>query len=195
MSWFGIPLRSPGKLIFGTFLALVLLTPSASSQQSSTGLLTAFVSQSNQGDRLVYDAARDWFIKCSTSNEGKNRRCELETDLSNTDNERVVDFSIQIIVTGKKTPPLAIVRTPLDLHLAKGVELRVGKGLVGKLTYRSCHSTGCVVPFSMVGQVSRRFLRGNRARFVFFDLKGKKQQLELSLLGISSALKRARNFF
>ena len=114
---------------------------------------------------------------------------------ANADEDLARRFSVQVVLTGKKTPPLAIVRTPLDLHLSKGVELRVDKSLVGNLTYRSGHSNGLVVPFSIGGQIRRRFIQGSRATLVFYDLKGKEQRMDLSLLGIANALRMARGFF
>lgn len=98
-------------------------------------------------------------------------------------------------MTNQSTPPLVIVRTPLDFHLSKGVEMRVDKIFVGRLTYRSCHKVGCVVPFSMVGSVNQRMLAGFNATFEFQDLQGEKPTASVSLLGISSALKTARGFF
>ena len=183
------------KSLPAALVTLLLTTPTAFGQNVSNQLLTDLAKQDSEGEQLVYEQSRDWFIKCTSSASGKKRRCELESPFSNDDATLAKTFSAQIILTGAKTPPLIIVRTPLDLHLSKGVELRVGKSLVGKLTYRSCHSSGCVVPFSMDGQVNRRFLRGSKASFTFFDLKGKAQRLELSLLGISRAIKRARDFF
>ena len=183
------------KSLPAALVALSLTAPAAMGQNVPSQLLTDLATQDSQGEQLVYEQSRDWFIKCASSDSGKKRRCELESPLSNDDTALAKAFSAQIILTGAKTPPLVIVRTPLDLHLSKGVELRVGKSLVGKLTYRSCHGSGCVVPFSMVGQVNRRFLRGSKASFTFFDLKGKAQRLELSLLGISKALRTARDFF
>ena len=191
-----IPKRATSTIcrLAGAAVALVLTGTSGAAQQVSDGMLASMVQQANKGDLLRYSQARDWFIRCTTDGVSKKSRCELESTFSNTDKNLAKRFSIQIILTGKKTPPLAVIRSPLDLHLSKGVELRVGKSLVGKLTYRSCHSSGCVVPFSLVGQVNRRFVRGTKATLVFFDLKGGEQRMDLSLLGISNALKSAREF-
>ena len=191
-----IPKRATSTIcrLAGAAVALVLTGTSGAAQQVSDGMLASMVQQANKGDLLRYSQARDWFIRCTTGGVSKKSRCELESTFSNTDKNLAKRFSIQIILTGKKTPPLAVIRSPLDLHLSKGVELRVGKSLVGKLTYRSCHSSGCVVPFSLVGQVNRRFVRGTKATLVFFDLKGGEQRMDLSLLGISNALKSAREF-
>ena len=183
------------RALAGFIVACSLSDQSSFAQQTSKGLLTDFVKQTNKDDQLLYATSRDWFIKCTSRKVAKQSRCELESTFANVDEDLARRFSIQIVLTGKQTPPLAIVRTPLDLHLSKGVELRVGKSRVGKLTYRSCHSNGCVVPFSLVGQVSRRFIQGTRATLVFYDLKAKEQRMDLSLLGIANALRKARGFF
>ena len=89
---------------------------------------------------------------------------------------------------------IGFVETPLDLLISRGVEFTIDKSRVGKLTFRSCHSHGCVVPFNLKGSIGRRLSRGIGARFVFRDMKDAKETIDFSLKGISNALRVARNF-
>lgn len=174
--------------------AVLILATQAAGAQQSAGFLTDLATSTDTKDRLFYHKVRDWFVNCTYTHSSETGRCELESSLSSLDEKLAKMFRIQIVISDRKAPPLAILRTPLDLHLSKGVDMRVGKSLVGKLTYRSCHTSGCIVPFSMIGQINRRLIRGTRATFEFHQLRGKQIRLELSLLGISAALKAARNF-
>lgn len=184
-----------GVKVFAVLSPLVLLSQFSFAQQSDVTLLTRLVVQLNKNDRVFYHQTKDWFVKCDYKEVQDSRRCELSTPVIEDDEAEKVPFSISLIMTGKSDPPLAVIRTPLDFHLSKGVEMRVDKSLVGKLSYRSCHQTGCVVPFSMIGSINRRMLAGSNAAFEFQDLLGKKETAQFSLLGITNALRISRGFF
>ena len=187
----------PRKL-FGAFAVFFLFAAAPQvgiAQQANAPLLTQLAQQTNAGDHVFFNRSKNWSVKCDYQAKLDQRKCELSTPLQTAKDQSNLSFSMIIVMANADTPPVAIIRTPLDLHLAKGVDMLIDDKLVGKLTFRSCHQNGCVVPFSMQGTINTRMRAGLDATLEFYDLAGTKHVAKFSLLGITQALRTARDFF
>lgn len=133
-------------------------------------------------------------MKCDYQAEADNSQCELATSMVPQEKGQGPAFGLTIVMSGKDTPPVAIVRTPLNLLLSSGVAMKVDQRPVGKLAYRSCSEKGCIVPFSLQGSVLTSLVKGTNVDFEFSDLSEHTQTARFSLLGIAKALSLATDF-
>lgn len=173
---------------------LVLFTTASFAQGHGSHLLTQAVKVGSQGDVLEYASFKDWKVECRTSGTNVKSRCEMNTPvLIETDEKKILSaVSIKLIFEDPNKPAIAVIQTPLELLLSKGIELEIDGRKLGKLTYRSCHATGCLAPFSVSGGIRRAMLNGLSAKLTLFNLEGKAKKHQFSLLGISNAIQYAR---
>lgn len=157
-------------------------------QENTPRLLTDAVTESSLVDQINYATYKDWFVECQTSKKTDASRCELTTQISSEPDQPSIGLSLKLIFENSKKPGIAIIQTPLELLLSKGIELEIDRRKLGKLTYRSCHETGCLAPFSVSGSTRRAMLNGITAKLTIFDLQGNSKTGRFSLLGISNAL-------
>lgn len=168
--------------------------PGASlAQNGAMELVTRQVLQENRGDSSFYHQSKDWFVKCDYQVKSDSRRCELTTLMVPPEKGQGLAVALTLVTGGKDTPPVAIVRTPLNLLLSSGVVMKVDQRPVGKLTYRSCNERGCTVPFSLKGSVLDSLVKGTKVEFDLQDLSENTQTVAFSLLGIAKALRAAGN--
>lgn len=177
------------------FLTCLLGASITHAQELADRLITRTLNAEPSNDIVQYYQSKDWSVKCDYIELKSFRRCELSTIQVYDEGEGPERYQFKIVLDGKRSKPLAIIQTPLDLLLSKGVDFKIDNSLIGKLTYRSCHQTGCVVPFSVAGSVDQRIRNGLKTNFTFYDLGGEKQTVEFSLIGITKALRVARDFF
>lgn len=161
--------------------------------QQRSQLLTEINLDAVSRDQVLYATFSDWYLKCNFQNEQQVKRCELTT-LALKREDQVLPFTLKVVVTDKAKISLAYVETPLDLLIPKGAEFKIDKNKIGKLTFRSCHQRGCIMPFSMSKSINRRMLGGTKARFIFQDLKNRKLVTSFSLIGITQAITTAKRF-
>ena len=166
----------------------------AVAQNASMALVIQQGLQENQGDRVFYHQSRDWFVKCDYQAKSDLRQCDLATLMVPPEDARGLTFGLTIIISSKDIPPVAIVRTPLNLLLSSGVAMKVDQRPVGRLAYRSCDERGCIVPFSLQGSVLNSLLKGANVDFDFHDLSENTQTARFSLLGIAKAFTLAKKY-
>ena len=168
--------------------------PGASlAQDGAVELVTRQVLQENRGDSSFYHQSKDWFVKCDYQVKSDSRRCELTTLMVPPKKGQGLAVALTIVTGGKDTPPVVIVRTPLNLLLSSGVVMKVDQRPVGKLAYRSCNERGCIVPFSLKGTVLDSLVKGAEVEFDLQDLSENTQTVTFSLLGIAKAFRAAGN--
>ena len=182
------------KLLVAAVFLYASLPQTSVSQNVDATLLTQLAPPENQGDLVLYHRSKDWFLKCDYQAKQDIRRCELTTSPLGEHEETKKPYSLIIVTTNAGGPPLVVIRTPLNLHLTKGVSMNVDQRSIGKLSYRSCDRRGCTVPFSMTGATSKRMLQGTKVSFEFHDLSGETQTASFSLIGIASVLKVVEKF-
>lgn len=163
-------------------------------QNGAVELVTRQVLQENRGDRSFYHQSRNWFVKCDYQVKSDSRRCELTTLMMPPEKGQGLAVTLSIVMGGKDTPPVAIVRTPLNLLLSSGVVMKVDQRLVVKLAYRSCNERGCTVPFSLKGSVLDSLVKGTKVEFDLQDLSENTQTMSFSLLGIAKAFTLAKKY-
>lgn len=190
-----IRLRFDFRSCVFAFLICLLEGSITHAQELANQLITTTINHEPTTDVVLYHQSKDWFVKCDYVELKDFRRCEISTIQVRNDKQARRRFHFKIVLDGEKNKPLAIIQTPLEFLLSKGVDFKIDNSAIGKLTYRSCHQTGCVVPFSMAGSVDTRIRNGLKTHFTFYTLDGDKQTAEFSLLGITNALRVARNFF
>jgi invasion protein IalB len=185
------------KAVGKSFIAICLISalPQISlAQNAPKSLVTQQMLQDNSGDSVFYHQSKEWFVKCDYQAKPDIRRCELEALMVPSEEGPGLSFGLTIVMGGKDTPPVAIVRTPLNLLLSSGVAMKVDQRSIGKLAFRSCDERGCIVPFSLKGPVLNSLLKGAAVQFDFYDLSEKTQTARFSLLGIANAFSIARNY-
>lgn len=160
-------------------------------QNGAVELVTRQVLQESQGDRSFYHQSRNWFVKCDYRVKSDSRRCELTTLMVPPEKGQGLAVALTVVTGGEDTPPVAIVRTPLNLLLSSGVVMKVDQRPVGRLAYRSCNERGCIVPFSLKGPVLESLVKGTTAEFDFQDLSEGTHTVTFSLLGIAKAFRAA----
>lgn len=175
---------------------LILFTTPSFAQGPGSHLLTQAVKVGSQGDVLEYAIFKDWSVECRTSGTSDESRCEMNTPvlIETIDKKISSAVSIKLIFEKANKPAIAVIQTPLELLLSKGIELEIDSRKLGKLTYRSCHATGCLAPFSVSGGIRRAMLNGLSAKLALYNLEGDAKKYQFSLLGISNAVRYA-NFY
>lgn len=99
-------------------------------------------------------------------------------------------FGRIIVVPGQAKPvPVFVVETQLDLLLPEGITLQIDKRRPQKLAFRSCHIDGCLIPFRLSSQLETALRRGVTLKLSLTMLDGTKEQMDVSLLGFTKALK------
>lgn len=136
------------------------------------------------------ESHQDWSVTCP-SDAGTTCRMQTEGELDLGAAGRV-----RILLTGEHSRAgqgvVMYFRTPLDLLLAKGVRLQVDNRAPVQLAYRSCHVTGCLVPFKLAGGIGTSFRRGRQLTATFYSLDAKPLPVTLSLRGLTASLKALR---
>ena len=139
----------------------------------------------NAGEVRTVTVAGDWQVQCNESAGSTN--CRMSTVGSAT-NAAGGAVTVQLASEARDGGgQLFFFLTPLDLLVARGVEMRIDGGGAQKLAYRSCHVQGCVIPFRLSGGLENRFRRGSKLALRLFDIDGKPLDIEMSLIGFIAA--------
>lgn len=172
-------------------LAVGIASMTAPMAFAGPGLLTTEGSPTVQaGDATSIKAFDDWQVTCEE--RSGERRCEVETQGASNGEEGRPAISLGVsYVKAKSNDWLFILNTPLNLLLAKGIEMQVDSGPVMHLAYRSCDMGGCVAPVLPDKRLKRALLQGKNLTLRVTDLHGKSVDVKLSLAGFSAASREA----
>lgn len=174
-----VSLKLP-KLFLLLIITLILPLP------AFAGALLTALPKDASADSLSVHVMEDWQVRCETSNS--KTRCDFSAEAQSASEsaKRPVQLALSSLKQkGGKT--ILVLKTPLDLLLAKGIELRVDKQKSQKLAFRSCHQSGCVAPFALTPAMAKRLQRGNRLRVRVHDLSARPVDVEFSLSGFTAA--------
>jgi len=166
----------------------------ATSAPAQSGLLTDGVltdgAQATKQQTFI-EPFEDWQVICDEAPDSKSS-CSMAISGKTTDADgRLVGIRLSQLPVKTRSDALFAIETPLDLLLSKGIEMRVDGGPVMRLAFRSCHSDGCLAPFSMISTIARRFRKGDALDIRVFDLNARPIEVRLSLQGFSAAGRRA----
>lgn len=167
--------------MFG-FLALL-----AAGAVQGQGLLTQAGGGQTSGGGLSVRQFEDWQTVCD-SRKGPPM-CRVST-IAQGDGLSV-EIGADIAQDAGDAVPIFTMLTPLDLLVAKGIEMRIDGGAPNRLAYRSCHLQGCLVPFRLDDAMAGRFRRGAELDLRLFQLDGSPVNLTASLLGFIAAMEAA----
>lgn len=174
-----------GKRVLHLWHAMLLaLAMQAGSGLQAAELLTGVVGPGQAGSTSLrtITLAGDWQVTCDRS--GDLHHCRMTT-AGSTKTVKAESSTVQL--ASDSTDGLFYFLTPLDLLVARGVEMRIDGGKVHKLAYRSCHAQGCVIPFRMTSSLDRSFRRGSTLVLRLFELDASPIDVEISLLGFIEA--------
>lgn len=163
----------------------------ASMAHAGSELLTAESKVSSKSTTITsINSFGDWQVTCSETST--DRRCEMETQgFSEEDGSKPrISISLSSLETNSGAR-LFVLKTPLDLLLAKGIEMQIDHGKVMRLAYRSCRQDGCLAPFSLDASLLRKFRRGKSLKLHIFNLRGEPLAVTLSLAGFTEASRDA----
>lgn len=152
----------------------------------------------------------NWVIICKKSeslSKVNMQTCRMETtELINSKkingSNKLPPISIYLekvkLEKDKKQTTIAIIKTPIDVLLAKGLTLKVDKLKSFRITYRSCHieqksfnriATGnCIAPFIITRKMKNLLKKGQALRIQSHSLSGKIQTSRVSLKGFIRTL-------
>ena len=163
-------------------LACVTGTPAQS------GLLTSAAPVADMQTSI--EPFEDWQVICDQAQGGKSTCSMAITGTAKANGGRTVAIRLSQLPVTDRSDALFAVETPLDLLLSKGIEMRVDSGPLMRLAFRSCHTDGCLAPFSLSSKIERQFRNGQALSIRVFDLNGKPLEARLSLQGFTAAEKR-----
>jgi invasion protein IalB len=126
--------------------------------------------------------ADDWQVTCDKASGAPS--CRMATTGAA---KTAKGHTVAVQLASESSDGLFFFLAPLDLLVAKGVEMRIDDGKALKLAYRSCHAQGCVIPFRLAGALESSFRRGSRLDVRLFELDGSPIDIEMSLLGFTAA--------
>jgi invasion protein IalB len=165
-----------GLFLAGNVDAAELLTGLAGAKPSASGSVRSIT------------LAEDWQVTCDSANG--DQTCRMATTGSGW---LANGGTIVVQLTSESPDGLFYFLTPLDLLVAKGVEMRIDGDKALKLAYRSCHAQGCVIPFRITGTLDRSFQRGAELSLRMFELDGSPVDVEMSLIGFIAASRLVRH--
>lgn len=142
------------------------------------------------------EVIKDWTINCpdpvlSGGQKKKTSSCTMEPIAFAYKGERNIKrfFGRMIAVKGRYEP-VFIIQTRLDLLLPGGITLQIDKSRPLKVAFRSCHATGCVIPFRLTPQIRKAFSLGQQMKLSLKTLNGKREHTTISLSGFTLTLKK-----
>lgn len=170
---------------------LILLAPAVAEDQSN-GLMSQMGAPVLGASQALSAQAKDWHVVCVS--ERADKRCTLTANQLTAEQATAILVTLRIVQSSVESPPLVLITTPLDLLLPKGADISVDARALGRLTFRSCHSDGCVVPMTLNKEIARVFKAGLSLTLTFQDLSGQERSAEYSLSGITRAFAISENF-
>lgn len=170
------------------FLSLAFVTGAP----AQSGLLTSAAPVADM--QTSVELFEDWQVICDQAQgaQGGKSTCSMAiAGATKATDGRTVGIRLSQLPVTNRSDALFAIETPLDLLLSKGIEMRVDGGPLMRLAFRSCHTDGCLAPFSLNSKVERQFRNGQALSIRVFDLNGKPVEVRLSLLGFTAAERRA----
>lgn len=135
-----------------------------------------------------------WHIRCNEPEEGeaapeeKRGKCEIFQRLVMAEtNQRVAEFAIGYPVDMDTARGVVIM--PLGILLPPGVQMMIDDGEPFQFKVRYCNQGGCYAYLALNDAVINQLKKGTEAAFLFMDPSGKTVRVNMSLKGLTKALK------
>jgi invasion protein IalB len=135
-----------------------------------------------------------WSVRCNELAEGeevseaKRGRCEVYQRLVMAESgQRLAEFAIGFPEDQENARGVVIM--PLGILLNPGVQMMIDDGDPFTFKVRYCNQGGCFAYLSLSEEVLKMLKKGNEASFLFMEPGGKTVRVNMSLMGLTKALK------
>lgn len=153
-------------------------------------LLLSTLAQAEEPKPLEEQVFRDWALLCEAE-----RACWLQQRVL-IEGEQEPLMQVQFQWDGEPLTLIGLVRLPLGVALAPGVQLQADGQALQRLAFSHCDERGCYVLFAVTDALRKGLEAGRQGEVVFQILNGKTVTIPFSLLGMTAglqALDRAEN--
>ena len=131
-------------------------------------------------------ATSGWQTRCSAKDRKAALECVVEgSAVLNNNGQRLTDFSIR--VPEPKAAPVMLLRVPLEVSLAAGVNVKVDEGKLFSYPLQTCNNNGCFTGNTLGPDLLKVMLKGSNLVISFKDTAQNDIRLTLPLNGFSDA--------
>ncbi|MCF7647247.1 invasion associated locus B family protein [Bacillus subtilis] len=131
-------------------------------------------------------ATSGWQTRCSAKDRKTALECVVEASAVLSNNgQRLTDFSIR--VPEPKAAPVMLLRVPLEVSLAAGVNVKVDEGKVFSYPLQSCNNNGCFIGNKLDQDLLKALIKGSNLVITFKDTAQNDIRLSLPLNGFGDA--------
>lgn len=164
-------------LTLAGLLSLLALVPPAFAQQTSPGAA---------GADVTTEQFRDWEVACPSEGGGN---CTMNQVVNDPGGNQPL---MQVIVAypPQLDGPAMTFLLPLGVRLAPGLQLQVGGGEPAQFPYQVCMQQGCRADLPLQPSLLEALRGGNTATLSLIDPRGERIDLDISLMGFTSASQR-----
>ena len=167
-----------------TGLTLLLVGAFASARAQETKKAEETTQQANQQTLSLVTSG--WQTRCSAKDRKVALECVVEASaVLNNNGQRLTDFSIR--VPEPKAAPVMLLRVPLEVSLAAGVNVKVDEGKLFSYPLQTCNNNGCFIGNKLDQDLLKALIKGNNLVIAFKDTAQNDIQLTLSLNGFNNA--------
>lgn len=131
-------------------------------------------------------ATSGWQTRCSAKDRKTALECVMEASAVLSNNgQHLTDFSIR--VPEPKAAPVMLLRVPLEVSLAAGVNVKVDEGKVFSYPLQSCNNNGCFIGNKLDQDLLKALIKGSNLVIAFKDTAQNDIRLSLPLNGFGDA--------
>ena len=131
-------------------------------------------------------ATSGWQTRCSAKDRKAALECVIEASaVLNNNGQRLTDFSIRI--PEPKAAPVMLLRVPLEVSLAAGVNVKVDEGKLFSYPLQTCNNNGCFIGNKLDQDLLKALIKGNNLVIAFKDTAQNDIRLSLPLNGFGDA--------
>jgi len=164
------------RLCLAALLALLTLGMPAVAQQASPGA------------NVSTEQFQDWEVICP--DDGGQGACTMSQLITNPDSN---DPLMRVIVgypPELEGQPAMTFLLPLGVRLAPGLQLSVGGGEPVQFPYQVCLAQSCRADLPLNGELLQSLRSGSAATLSLIGPRGNRLDLDISLMGFTSASQR-----
>lgn len=142
------------------------------------------------------DAGESWVMRCNEPQDGKsgaakpdqNKSCEIFQRLVVSDSgQRIAEFAIGFPSDQDMARGVAVL--PLGIMLDQPLTMQIDDGKPFTFKVRYCVQDGCYAFLNLTPEIIDMLKRGGKVVFSFTTLAGQPISIDMSLKGITKALK------
>ena len=129
----------------------------------------------------------DWALACrEAKDKTKPAPCTLVQQLTDANSKKTV-FNLTVGY-GPRGNLVLVVRAPLGIALAKGLELSLGGQTLQRAAFSTCRPNGCQAVLILANDLQQQMRKAEQALLTVYALGGKPFQVTASLKGFGDGL-------